>query len=176
MYAAHFAAALAIKTAQPRTPMTPLMGAAFLPDLLWLGLSLDGLEIVEPGMWFDGWSHSIASIVVQATLVGALWWRRDVPVAVALAGAVLSHLVLDLPMHPAPLEWFPHATVGVGDFLHGWAGTAWILGKSRAWWVEATVVICGLSIYLAGSRRLAIGRETAVAGTLLVASLQVAFG
>lgn len=176
MYAGHFAAGLAIKAAQPRVPMTAVMCLVFLPDLFWLSLSVGGLELAEPGMWFDGWSHSIASIIVQAALVAALWWHRGARVAAAVAAAVLSHLVLDLPMHPAPLEWYPHASTGVGNFLHGWAGNDWLFGKSNGWWVEATVVACGLSIYLAGSRRAGVGKATAVAGAILVASLQVAFG
>ncbi len=176
MYAGHFAAGLAIKTAEPRVPMAALMGAVFLPDLLWLGFSVTGLETVEPGMWFDGWSHSFASIIVQAVLVGALWWRRDVHIALTLAGAVLSHLVLDLPIHPAPLEWYPHASGGLGNFLHGWAGHDLLFGKSNGWWVEAAVVICGVSIYVAGSRRAGVSKAIAVAGAVLVSSLQVAFG
>jgi hypothetical protein len=176
MYAGHFAAGLAIKAAEPRVPMTAVMCLVFLPDLFWLSLSVGGLELPEPGMWFDGWSHSIASIIVQAALVAALWWHRGARVAAAVAAAVLSHLVLDLPMHPAPLEWYPHASTGFGNFLHGWAGNVWLFGKSNGWWVEATVVVCGLSIYLAGSRRAGVGKATAVAGAILVASLQVAFG
>jgi hypothetical protein len=176
MYAGHFAAGLAIKAAEPRVPMAAVMGLVFLPDLLWLSLSLAGLELVEPGIWFDGWSHSIASIMVQAALVAALWRHRGAGVAAAVAAAVLSHLVLDLPMHPAPLEWYPHASTGFGNFLHGWAADVGLFGKSRGWWVEATVVICGLSIYVARSRRAGVGKATAVAGAILVASLQVAFG
>jgi hypothetical protein len=176
MYAGHFAAGLAIKAAEPRVPMTAVMCLVFLPDLFWLSLSVGGLELVEPGMWFDGWSHSIASIIVQAALVAALWWHRGARVAAAVAAAVLSHLVLDLPMHPAPLEWYPHASTGLGNFLHGWAGNVWLFGKSSGWWFEATVVICGLAIYLAGSRRAGVGKATAVAGAILVALLHVAFG
>jgi len=176
MYAGHFAVGLAIKAAEPRVPMTAVMCLVFLPDLFWLSLSVGGLELAEPGMWFDGWSHSIASIIVQAALVAALWWHRGARVAAAVAAAVLSHLVLDLPMHPAPLEWYPHASTGFSNFLHGWAGNLWLFGKSNGWWVEATVVVCGLSIYLAGSRRAGVGKATAVAGAILVASLQVAFG
>ena len=176
MYAGHFAVGLAIKAAEPRVPMTAVMCLVFLPDLFWLSLSVGGLELAEPGMWFDGWSHSIASIIVQAALVAALWWHRGARVAAAVAAAVLSHLVLDLPMHPAPLEWYPHASSGFGNFLHGWAGNVWLFGKSNGWWVEATVVVCGLSVYLAGSRRAGVGKATAVAGAILVASLQVAFG
>jgi hypothetical protein len=166
MYAAHFAAGLAIKVAEPRAPMAALLGLAFLPDLLWLGLSVGGFELVEPGQWFDGWSHSIASIIVQAAIVAMVWWRQGVGVSVALACAVLSHLILDLPLHPAQLEWYPHATAGVGNFL----------AKSNGWWVEAAIVVCGVSIYVAGSRRAGVDKAGASAAAIFVAWLQVAFG
>ena len=176
MYAGHFAAGLAIKVAEPRAPMAAVMGLVFLPDLLWLGLSIAGVEIVEPGMWFDGWSHSIASIVVQAALVAALSWRRGIGVSTALGCAVLTHLVLDLPMHPEPLEWYPHASAGFGNFLHGWAENVGPLGKTEGWWVEAVFVTLGVLTYLAGSRRAGVGKATAGAGAILIASLQMAFG
>jgi hypothetical protein len=176
MYAGHFAAGLAIKVAEPRAPMAALMGLVFLPDLLWLGLSVGGLEVVERPQWFDGWSHSIASIVLQAAIVGMFWWRHGVGVGVAVACAVVSHLVLDLPIHPAPLEWYPHATAGFGNFLHGWAGNAALFGKTNGWWVEAVIVLCGVSIYLAGSRRAGVDKATASAAAILVVSLHLAFG
>lgn len=166
MYAGHFAAGLAIKVAEPRAPMAALLVLAFLPDLLWLGFSVGGLELVEPGQWFDGWSHSIASIILQAAIVAMLCWRLGVGVSVALTCAVLSHLVLDLPIHPAPLESYPHATAGIGNFL----------AKSNGWWLEAAVVVCGVSIYLAGSRRAGVDKATASAAAILVAWLHVAFG
>ena len=129
MYAGHFAAGLAIKVAEPRAPMSALLGLVFLPDLLWLGFSVSGIELVEPGLWFDGWSHSIASIILQAAIVAMLWWRQGVAVSAAVAGAVLSHLILDLPIHPAPLEWYPHATAGIGNFLHGFREDERLVGR-----------------------------------------------
>lgn len=42
MYAAHFAAALAVKAAEPRAPTIVLVVLASAPDLLWLGLSAAG--------------------------------------------------------------------------------------------------------------------------------------
>jgi hypothetical protein len=166
MYAGHFAAGLAIKAAEPRAPMAVLLGLVFLPDLLWLGFSVGGLEVVEPGRWFDGWSHSVASIVLQAAIVAMLWRRQGVGITVALTCAVLSHLVLDLPTHPAPLEWYPHAAAGVGNFLT----------KTNGWWLETVIVFCGLSIYFVGSRRAGIDKATAGAAVILVAWLHVAFG
>ena len=137
-------------------------------------VSVNGLESVEPGAWFDGWSHLFVSIVVQALLVSAPWWRRDASVALALVGAVLSHLVLNLSMHPATLHWYPHSRGGFGNFLHKWASHM-LFGKINRQCVEMVVVICGLSIYVSRSRR-AVGRATEVAGAVLVGSLQLAFG
>jgi hypothetical protein len=176
MYAAHFAAGLAIKVAEPRAPMAALLSLVFLPDLFWLAFSVSGFEVVAPGLWFDGWSHSIASIILQSAIVAMLWLRLGVGVAVAVAGAVLSHLILDLPIHPAPLEWYPHAPGGIGNFLHGWARDAALFGKTNGWWIEAALVACGVSIYLAGSRRAQVDKATASAAAILVAWLHVAFG
>jgi hypothetical protein len=176
MYAGHFAAGLAIKAAEPRAPMAVLLGLIFLPDLLWLGFSVSGIELVGPGQWFDGWSHSIASIVLQAAIAAVVFWRQGARVAAALGCAVLSHLILDLPIHPAPLEWYPHAASGMGNFLHGWAGNAALFGKTNGWWVEAAVVFFGVSIYLIGARRAGVDKSAAGAAAILVAWLHVAFG
>ena len=176
MYAGHFAAALAIKGAAPRSPTAALVVLANLPDLFWLGFSLAGVELVTPGNWYDGWSHSVGSILVQSLIVGALCWRLGAAIAFACAGAVLSHLFLDLPMHPAPLEWFPHSQSGVGDFLKGWAGQPLALGRSNGWWFETAFIVICLTVYLIGSRRAGIGAAGAAASALLVLSLQLAFG
>ena len=108
MYAAHVAAALAIKAIRPKAPVWALVGAAFLPDLLWLALAMGGVENVDAATWFDGWSHSMLSILLQAAACTALAWRRDRGVALAIGAAVASHLLLDLPMHPARLQLYPH--------------------------------------------------------------------
>lgn len=175
MYAGHLAAALTIKAVVPRAPMAPLVMLVFLPDLLWLGLSVGGIETDTRAAWFDGWSHSFASILLQTAIVGACWWHSDMRAAIALSSAVLSHLLLDLPVHPAALEWFPHAGGGFGNFLHGWAGVEGALGKSHGWWVEAALVLCGGGLYIARARRIGIRTAAAAAVALLVASLHISF-
>ncbi len=176
MYAGHLAAGLAIKAVVPRAPTAALTVLVFLPHFLWLGLSVGGVETVTPGAWFDGWSHSFASVIVQAVLVGALWWLRDARVAIALTSAVLSHIVLDLPVHPAALEWYPHAGSGFGNLLHGWADEGGALAKTPGWWVEAAIVLCGSGLYIAMARRIGVRSPAAAAVTVLVASLHIAFG
>ena len=176
MFAGHFAAALAIRSAEPRLPVASAVALAFAPDLLWLGLALAGIEIVDPARWSDGWSHSFASILCQAVVAAAIWSRDGVRVGAAAAALVLSHLLLDLPLHPAPLPWSPGAVGGWGDVLGGWARAPLTLGKSRGWWVEAGVVAAALAAYAAGRRRAGVPPRIAAAAALLVVSLQLAFG
>lgn len=176
MYAAHVAAALAIKSVQPNAPVWALVGAAFLPDLLWLALSIGGVENVDAPTWFDGVSHSVLSILLQALACTALLWRRDRGVALAIGAAVASHLLLDLPMHPAPLQLYPHAPVAIGDFLHGWAGVPAALGRSNGWWTETAVAVALLALYTLRSRAAGIRPNIVAASALFVVSLQCVYG
>ena len=68
MYAPHFAAALAIKARTPEAPLWALLTGAFVPDLLWIVLARIGIEPAQTSNFFDGWSHSLISVVVLATL------------------------------------------------------------------------------------------------------------
>ena len=176
MYAAHLAAGLAIKASVPKAPTWAVLGAAFLPDLLWLGFSLRGIEPVESGTFFDGWSHSVLSIVIQALAVALLSLRLGRGVAVALGGAVLSHLPLDLPIHPRPLELHPHSSEAVGVFLKSWGVQVSWLGKSHYWWVESdfTMLLLGLCAFLA--LRSGFKTNVVIASVILVGWLQVMFG
>jgi hypothetical protein len=176
MYAAHVAAALAIKAIRPKAPVWALVGAAFLPDLLWLALAMGGVENVDAATWFDGWSHSMLSLLLQAAACTALAWRRDRGVALAIGAAVASHLLLDLPMHPARLQLYPHASIAFGNVLHGWAGVPGWLGRSNGWWTEALVAAALLAVYALGSRRARIRPNIVAASALFVLSLQCVYG
>jgi len=44
MYAAHFAAALAIKSRVPKAPVVALLLGAFVPDFFWIAFGLAGIE------------------------------------------------------------------------------------------------------------------------------------
>ncbi len=174
MFAAHFAAGLAIKGVEPRAPTSAVMVAIFLPDLLWLGLSLAGIEPVGRD-FFDGWSHSMPSIAVQAAILGLAFRPMGRGVAVAIGLAVLTHLPLDLPIHPRPLQLFPHAEIGYGVFLPDWGVTPGWFGKSQYWWVEAALILTLLAIYAGASRRV-IAPNIVWASAILVAGLHLAFG
>jgi len=152
MFAAHLAAGLAIKAAQPKVPAWSVLTGAFLPDLVWIGFSGAGLEPTSDAFFFDGWSHSVASIAVQAILFALCSFRYGRPVMFAVGLAVLSHIPLDALIHPKPLELWPHAAqvLGVPDW--SWGQTVLALGKSRYWWTQLTVIVLLLGFYGKASR------------------------
>ncbi|HTV16016.1 MAG TPA: hypothetical protein VME68_14945, partial [Acidobacteriaceae bacterium] len=85
MFAAHFAAGLAVKGRVPRAPASALLTAVFLPDLLWVALARAGVEPEYPPRgFFDDWSHSVVMIVVWSSLFAVFFLRRDRVVAAAV--------------------------------------------------------------------------------------------
>ena len=147
MFAAHLAVGLAIKAAQPRAPTWAVLTGAFLPDLFWIGFAGAGIEPSSDAVYFDGWSHSAASIVVQAALFALCFYRCGRAVVTAVGLAVLSHLPLDALIHPRPLELWPHAPLVLGHPSWSWAQTSFALNKSRYWWVQLVVVAPLLAFY-----------------------------
>lgn len=55
MFAAHFAAGLALKSAAPKVRTWVLLTGAFLPDLAWIVLARAGIEPEDAVPYFDGW-------------------------------------------------------------------------------------------------------------------------
>jgi hypothetical protein len=176
MYAAHLAAGLAIKAAVPKVPTWAVLSAAFLPDFFWLAFSKAGIEPVGAGIFFDGWSHSVVSIVVQALAVGLLTLKLGKSVAFALGGAVLSHLPLDMPIHPRPLELYPHSLESVGVFFKSWGVQLSWLGKSHYWWMEANIALVLLALYAFLALRAGFKSNVVLASAILVGWIQVMFG
>jgi len=155
MYAGHFAAGLAIKATQPRAPTWALLLGAGLLDVLFPIFVLAGLERarVTPGqspgfaLDFIDWSHSLAMALVWSIGFALFFARRGMAIALAVAAAVFSHFVLDLPMHPDDLALWPHSAQHVGMGLwralpHGW------------WFVELAVVAVLLTFYVVRARKL----------------------
>ena len=129
MFLGHFGVALAAKRAAPRASLGWLQfGAQFL-DELWPILVLAGVESVRvvPGLMaanpldFESypWSHSLLMAVVWSVLLGALYasWRKYRRGGVVVGLLVLSHWLLDLPMHRPDLPLWPGGAspkVGLG--------------------------------------------------------------
>src|SRR5438876_4318225 len=114
MYAPHFAAALAIKSRVPRAPTWALVLGAFLADLLWIVLARAGIEPAQDSNFFDDWSHSLLSVFIIATVFAWQFVRLGRPVVVALWTAVVSHFILDFPVHPKRLALYPLSKIHLG--------------------------------------------------------------
>lgn len=174
MYAAHFAAGLAIKGRVPRAPLSALLIAVFVPDFLWIGLARTGFEPEYPPRgFFDDWSHSVLIIVVWSTLFALPFWGRDRIVAVAVWIAGMSHLVLDFLIHPARLALYPHSSIHVGWDLWEYGQQKSRVGPNHYWWVEAAFVVILLSIYVASRRRFEPPGRIVAASCLLVCGLHL---
>jgi hypothetical protein len=171
MYAAHFAAGLAVKGGAPRAPMWAVMTAAFLPDFVWIVLAGLGVEPTVP-RFFDDWSHSLAMIVVWSALFAAWFWReRAIAIAVFVAG--MSHFVLDFLIHPARLALYPHSRVHLGWELWYFSTTRSWLGATRYWWVEMCAVVVLLALFVVLARRNRMEMNLVAASCVLVVGLHL---
>jgi hypothetical protein len=155
MYAGHFAAALAIKAKEPRAPSWALLlGVGFLDVLFGIFVML-GIEKVTMtphvghGFTLDfiDWSHSLAMSLFWAALFCAVFWRRGTAVVFAVAIAVFSHFLLDLPMHPPDLALWPHSAIHLGLGLWNRLPIGW-------WWVELAVIALFCAYYVVRARSL----------------------
>ncbi|HEX2454232.1 MAG TPA: hypothetical protein VHI99_11080 [Vicinamibacterales bacterium] len=129
MFLGHIAVGLAGKRAAPGLSLATWIAAAQFVDLLWPIMLLLGLEHVRiaPGITavtpFDFYDYPITH-----SLVGGLGWaavfvifylvtrtRRTTRIALLLAGAVLSHWVLDVIAHRPDMPVLPHGPyLGLG--------------------------------------------------------------
>ncbi len=171
MYAAHFAAALAIKGLAPRTSAWALLCGAFIPDFLWIGLAAVGVEPADSKIFFDDWSHSLASITLEATIFAFLFYRRGPRVFVPAWLAVFSHFVLDFLIHPQPLALYPHSSIHLGWDLWSWGLSKAFLGATHYWWIQFAVILALLAIYSTGARKSGIPANLVAASCVTVIGL-----
>ena len=175
MFAAHFAAALAIKGAAPKAPPWGLLIAVFIPDFVWIALATIGIEPTDYNLWFDEWSHSLLMIVIDATLFASLFYVRGVAVWLPIWIATFYHFLLDWPIHPAPLALYPHSPVHLGFHLWGWGLSNSWWGRTHYWWIQLLVVFGLLAMYVRGAFRDGPGWNLIAASCLIVVSLHFAF-
>lgn len=173
MYAAHFAAGLAISSRAPRAPVWALLAACVLPDIVWIALATLGIEPADPPAFFDDWSHSLLSIVVEATLFALLFIRAGVTVWAPLWLAVASHFLLDVIIHPKPLALYPHSPWHVPWDLWGWGAskTSWVF--THYWWVQFCVVVPLIAVYAMGARKQALPANLIAATALSLLGLEL---
>jgi hypothetical protein len=153
VYAAHFAAGLAIKSRVPETPTWALLIGAFLPDFFWIAFGLAGLEPSQGPAFFDDWSHSLAMVILWGVVFALLFWRRGFSVVSALWLAVFSHFLLDLPIHPKNIALYPHSSVHLGWNLWDF-GAAPFWFATRYWWTQMAILVILTAIYAYGARKM----------------------
>ena len=173
MYAAHLAAGLALRTFASKVSAWPVLVGTFMTDLVWVALAVAGVEPTTPRITFDGWSHSAVSTAVLATAYAACFRALGTRAMFVIGLAVASHLPLDAVFHPVPIGLWPHAPITLGDGNWDWGSTPALWGRSHRWWTQAGITILLLGIYVARARELALSRNLALAGALIVASLHL---
>src|ERR1043165_3699625 len=175
MYAAHFAAGLAVGAKAPRAPLWVLLAGAFLPDLVWIILSVAGVEPSATSIFFDDWSHSLLSITLQASLLALCFVRAGKDVWMPVWLAVFSHFPLDAIIHPRPLALYPHSGIHLPWNLWHWGEAQSVLGFSHYWWFQLFMIVPLLSIYAVGSRRQRFAPNLMWATVLTVFGLHLIF-
>jgi hypothetical protein len=156
MFLGHYGVAFGAKRVSPRTSLGALAFAAEWLDELWPILLLAGLEQVRvvPGLMaanpldFVSYpiSHSLAAAVGWGLLVAGVYYalRRDRRGATVLGALVLSHWVLDYPMHRPDLPLWPGSPVRVG--LGAWRSIPLTI------LLDCGVFAIGLTLYLRATR------------------------
>lgn len=175
MYAAHFAAGLAIGARAPRAPMWVLLAGAFVPDIVWIVLSVAGVEPSATSMFFDDWSHSLLSVTLQASLLALCFARAGKTAWIPVWLAVISHFLLDAIIHPRPMALYPHSRVHVPWNLWHWGETQSAVGFTRYWWLQFAIMVPLLSTYVMGSRRQKFPLNLTWATVLTVVGLHLMF-
>jgi membrane-bound metal-dependent hydrolase YbcI (DUF457 family) len=156
MLLGHYGVGFGAKRVVPRTSLGTLVFAAQFLDELWPILLLLGVEQVRmvPGLMranpldFVSYpiSHSLLMAVVWGVLIGGTYARRrrDRRGGIVLGLVVLSHWLLDVPMHRPDLPLWPGSSVKVG--LGAWRSIPLTIV------LELTVFGLGLASYLHTTR------------------------
>lgn len=126
MILGHYGLAFASKRLAPRTSLGTLTFAAQWLDELWPVLLLLGFEHVRPApglmaansldFSYYPYSHSLLMAIVWSLSIGVAYYlvRRDRTGALTIGALVVSHWLLDLPMHRPDLPLAPGPSVKVG--------------------------------------------------------------
>jgi hypothetical protein len=157
MFLGHYGLALAAKRAAPRTSLGALTFAAQFLDELWPILLLLGVEQVKivPGLMamsplefvYYPYSHSLLMAMIWGALIGVVYnlLRRYGRGAWVMAALVVSHWMLDLPMHRPDLALWP----GASSPKFGWGLWNSVV---LTYLIEFVIYVAGLSFYRLGTR------------------------
>lgn len=179
MFLGHFGVAMAAKRAAPRTSLGSLTFAAQFLDELWPIFLLIGIEQVRivrnmPGALgvefvYYPFSHSLLMSIVWGLLLGGTYYllKRDIRAASVIGLLVVSHWLLDLPMHLRDLPLWP----GPSSPKLGWG--LWH-SIAATYVIEFTIFAAGISAYARATRaRDRVGRWGLWAYVLVLAVLYV---
>jgi hypothetical protein len=157
MFIGHYGVSFAVKRAAPNVSLGVLFVAVQALDCIFAVDVMDGLEKMRIvphftaynsyDLYWMPWSHSLFAAILWSVIGGACWWAftRESPVrlkASAIVGlAVLSHWLLDLPVHTPDLQLWPwsETRVGLGLWNH----------RNAALASELLVLLLGVALYLA---------------------------
>jgi hypothetical protein len=156
MLLGHYGVAFAAKRVAPRVSLGTLIFAAQLLDEIWPILVSLGVEHVRvvPGLMaanpldfvYYPFSHSLAAAIGWSVLLGIVYFaiRRDRRAAMIVGLLVLSHWILDVPMHRPDLQLWPGSSTRVG--LGAWRSIPLTI------LLEGLVFGGGLLVYLRATR------------------------
>jgi membrane-bound metal-dependent hydrolase YbcI (DUF457 family) len=157
MFLGHYGVAFAAKRVAPRTSLGALTFAAQFLDELWPILLLLGIEQVRivPGLMttspldfvYYPYSHSLLMAIVWGAIIGVVYYllRRYGRGAWVMTALVVSHWLLDLPMHRPDLPLWP----GASSPKLGWG---WWNSVVLTYLMEFVIYAAGLSFYRLGTR------------------------
>jgi hypothetical protein len=158
MFAAHFAAGLALKGRAPRAPLPALILGAFVLDGLWIVLSVLRIDRT----YYDDWSHSFVMSILWASLFSLFFWRLGRRVMCVLWLAVFSHFALDLVVQGASV--CPPGILSMNPL---------VVTHYRLLQLGICAVL--LSVYVVDARRLSITWPHVLATSAIVVALNGRF-
>ena len=156
MFLGHYGIAFAAKRAAPRSSLGVLTFAAQFLDELWPILLLAGLEHVRivPGLMAASpleftsypYSHSLLMAIVWAAIIGGIYFasRRYGRGAWIVGLLVVSHWLLDVPMHAKDLPLTPWSDTKLGWGLWNSVSATYV--------IEFAIYAIGIAIYLRATR------------------------
>ena len=159
MFLGHYGVALAVKRAAPGASAGALTFAAQFLDELWPILLLLGVEQVRivPGLMatspldftYYPISHSLLMAIIWGILIGGAYYliRREGSGAWVIGALVVSHWLLDLPMHRPDLPLWP----GASSPKVGWGLWNSVVAT---YVIEFAIFAIGTAIYLRATRAL----------------------
>jgi hypothetical protein len=158
MFAAHFAAGLALKGRAPRAPLSALVLGAFVLDGLWILFSTLGIDRT----YYDDWSHSLVMSVLWASLFSLLFWKLGRRVVCVLWLAVFSHFILDFVVQGASV--CPPGLLSMN---------ALVVTHYR--WLQLSICVVLLFVYASDARRVSIAWPRVLATCAIVLALNGRF-